>query len=248
MVLLNQMYDKLIDLYQLIGWVARWLQAFLYMAGDWLTQEFTPWLGGYFDNAKGGGWIIGTEEEEDGGCAWYDIFCHAGNLLDGVEDLIGGVWDGVGDISNVIADTISWIVGALQYAFDGVIKPVWNFLKGAFDWVLGILESVVKPVLDWVIDLIGSIADWIGYIWGLLLDTIGAYNDATPVAVPGFPDCEVDTGHTICLFWWVTENTIFAGTAGSLIIPLIASILAIMLILHYIKQIKTALSETGTVT
>ena len=248
MVLLNQMYDKLIDLYQLIGWVARWLQAFLYMAGDWLTSQFTPWLGGYFDNAKGGGWVIGTEEEEDGGCAWYDIFCHAGNLLDGVEDLIGGVWDGVGDISDVIADTISWIVGALQYVFDGVIKPVWNFLKGAFDWVLNILESVVKPVLNWVIDLIGTIADWIAYIWELVLDTVGAYNDATPQTVPGFPDCDVDTGHTICLFWWVTENTVFAGTVGSLMIPLLASIIAIMFILHYIKQIKASLSETGTVT
>lgn len=248
MPLLVATYEKINDFYHMVGFLARWLIHFFFDGVEWFSDDLIPWLGGYFDNMRGGIWITGEQPApEDDSCAWYDIFCHAGNLLGGVEDLLSGVWDGVGDVTNIIGDTLDWIAGALQFIWDDLIRPIWNLIRGALDWVLGILDDVVKPVLEWVIDLIGKIIEWIGNVWGMLVDTVTAYNSASPQSVPGFPNCAVETDNAICLFYWMTENTVFAGTAGSLIIPVLTSIFAIMFILHYIKQIKDALSEAGRV-
>ena len=248
MPLLNSWYQKFLDLFQLIGWLGRWSQAAMGESMEWFAWQLVPWLGGYFDNMRGGGWIV--DSGDDDSCAWYDLFCWVGKLTGGIGDLIGDVTGGIGDIAGWLAQAVDDLIsgiGGLLGDLLGVLGDVLGYLAAAATWVFDILGDLLGVILDWVGDIVSAVVMWAGRLWSLVDGIINAYNDATPQTVAGFPDCATPQSHDICLFYWICENTLFAGTAGSLIIPLMASILAIMMVLSYIDRIKKTLVTSGEV-
>jgi hypothetical protein len=51
--------------------------------------------------------------------------------------------------------------------------------------------------------------------------------------------------HPVCWILWMLENTLFAGVAGSAIIPLAVSLGYIVFGIHAVKRIAKTIKEMG---
>lgn len=157
-----------------------------------------------------------TTITESGGC--HDIFC------------------AITDVVTTLGNLLNPIVQALN--------NVVNVLVGVFIGVVNLFFTLIGGLVGFVVALLSRLFGFLGQALALLQGLIGAYNGATPTAIPGLPTCATDPNSSIfCAGIWVMDNTIFAGRWNTLF-TLILSILAIHLILWTIGEFRDILLKT----
>jgi len=247
MVTLNNTYGLL-----------RWFQAVLMLFMQWFG-DLGVWLNGHFQNLivailnsdKISEWQmpsdvsgansgisgfsslsfaqndISISQFESENCNWYDVFCHGRNIAGGVLDFAGGV---LGDVASVLVN----FIGAL-------LAQIVDWITYGFRQFFSSIETIFNNIQD----LVNSISVSVSFITDGANQLIQVWNEADPIAPPGTQDCQIDPEEKFnCLFFWMLEHTIFGGTYGTLIMPLLTSILAItgvlLLLEQFLKIVRTA--------
>ncbi len=181
-------------------------------------------------------------------------------LVNRIGDWVGSVFYWLnGSIRNIAigqvttiyqsdSGTCSDLFCVLQAAINGLLGPlnnVINTLLGLLTTAVNLLASIIAGVIQIIVALIASLFNFLQVGQSLLISLINAYNNATPVSVPGLPTCNIDPrSSSLCMGIWVLDNTIFSGT-GSAIIPALVAVFSIHLIIWVIAEIKQTITSIG---
>jgi len=234
MVTLNNMYD-----------LGLWFQATVNMFIEWFGNVFIPWLGGHFANfvadpsatveeiaaledeglssPQGAGGLSSAQYGTDYDCAWYNIICHGSNLVTGVIDF--GV--------NGVVDVVEFVVTALATIIDILTLGVKTF------------GDAMQQLWDFGKEIVAGIKDGITFARDNLNELTTKWDSTDPIPPPGLPDCDVDPTGDVCMVFWGMENTLFAGTFGSVIIPLIVSILSVLVFLNFANKFRELVYDSS---
>lgn len=147
------------------------------------------------------------------------------------------IWDwlyaGFSGFWDWLRDTANWLLNIIPYA--------GAFIFALIRWIISAAQNLVEVVhilalvVEMVMSALGIGAAWIRQVIEIFFGILATYNGATPVPIPGLPQCITNpTGSNVCAVWYIFEWTVFAdGTPGAMLIPLI--VLAIdLIILFYI--------------
>lgn len=146
------------------------------------------------------------------------------------------IWDVLLALVNNIFAPLVGLIGQLVGLFVGIVTQVVNLL-------LTLVTAIIGLVLSFLLQAFGLLS----LAQQLLVSIISAYNNATPITIPGMPDCSDPKSSAICVGVWVMDNTVFSGT-GAAIIPILVGILSIHLILWVVGELKRVVVELGQTT
>lgn len=157
-----------------------------------------------------------TTITDGGGC--HDFFC------------------AIVDVISTLANLLNPVVAALN----NIVSVLLGVLVGTVNLFFAIIGGLVAFAVAIIIKLL-SLFQLAG---ALLATIIGAYNSATPTAIPGMPMCGIDVDSSpLCVWVWATDNTIFSGRWG-ILWAVVLSIAAVHLILWAIGEFKDVLLKT----
>ncbi len=106
-----------------------------------------------------------------------------------------------------------------------------GFSPGTLPGAGEIVEGIFSEGSDWA-NLGSSVGSGLSQNW----------NNAPAQTPPGLFDCvERPLDSNICAVYYILENTLFAGTAGSLLIPLLVIIMDLSILMTAVTYIKTML-------
>lgn len=223
MTMLNDMYKVGMDGFRLLGWLGRWIIASALIFADYLNYQLVPYVGGLLGNSVGTTVIYEAEQQ----CANFDILCHLSSIF------------------SRGADVIEAFFALLAKNIDDVIKPIVDFVLMILGLAFDLLFNIVASLVALAFTIIGYIVTLLQLGLQLIMSIFDAWNNSTPEGIPGLPACSVDPQSSpLCLFFWLAENTIFAGP-GELIIPLITAILAILLTIWTVREIQRLIVQMG---
>lgn len=183
------------------------------------------------------------------------VFIMAANWLS--SDLVG--WLGghfrnmaVGQVTTIenapgasLWDVLLALVNVVLGPIIQALYDIISVLLGILQQVVNLLLSVIEGIITVVLAIISQALNLLNLGQMLLNIIVSAYNNATPTALPGMPDCTSDPQASAwCIAMWVLENTIFSGT-GAAIIPLISGIISIHLILWVVGEIRRTIMQVG---
>lgn len=198
--------------------VGRYWIALVHHGSNWTVSVFY-WFNGHFSNIAQG--RITTVFSSGNGCNG-DILCNIGGIIDTLANTLRPI---VESLANAVNTLVSVIAGV----FIGVVNLFFTLIGG--------LVSVVVAIIIRLMRFVQSIV-------GLLTGLVGAFNGATPTAIPGLPTCATDpSSNLLCMGVWFADNTIFSGRWNTIFI-IIYSIWSILLILYIIGEIKDTLLKT----
>lgn len=171
------------------------------------------------------------------------------NIINTVIEVLGNLFN---TLIDVIGNFLSTLIGVLGNLFNTAISVIGNFFNTLIDLVAQLIYMVFDFVLDLFLTIITvalQILTIVVSAFFQLLDffatIISAWNTATPTAIPGVPECQIDPqSNPFCVGLWVMEHTVFSGR-GALIIPLVIGFFSILLLLWGIKEIKKTITEAG---
>lgn len=229
MVVLNDIYAGI-----------RWLQATFILFFDWLEDVFLPWLEGWFTNfitdpVEALDALSGTSSTEapsgvsspqfnlGGDCEDYEFWCFGanaiGDLFEWGTDAIGSVWDAV--------------VGLLSSIFELLALGVRTFLG-----IVEALYNIAKAVFEDIAEAIITVRDMVNELMTM-------WNDTEALPPPGLPDCTTSPEtKDVCLIYWALESTILGGTYGELIIPVFASVIAIVMLIVFAGRYRDLVDDS----
>lgn len=237
MVLLRRLYELLTKLYQLVGWIARYIIATMVYSANWLGTDLFPWLNGHFQNIALG--QITTIAGGDSGSNFWDLLISIVNRLgDILQSVIDPILGTLRDLIDTLADTLSQ--GVLM-----VLEAILNVIQLIVQTISEALLIALQGFLDLLFLIVNRIFDLIELVIGFFAMIITAWNTATPQAIPGLPNCQVNPqSQGWCIALWGLENTIFSGI-GALIIPIITGVGYIHLFIWIIAKIKRTFLDVG---
>lgn len=170
------------------------------------------------------------------GVEWmgYDVMPYLGGYL---ANSAGSVY-----ITNNNEASCDWwnIICTLQNLADNVILKL-------LEWLLDTLGFLIRIFFTVLAKIFGLFIDWMFFGRDVLFTIVTAYNNATPQQVEGMPNCSANEDHMICWLVFTSEQTIFSGTPGALIMPLITSLVTIILTLKLAIRIRQMLQEAAGV-
>ena len=184
-----------------------------------------------------------------------------GGQCDGLLGLVCLI-NSLGDFFNWLINTLlnffawllslfRWLAGTLSNLFT-LLGNLLSGLGGLLN-LIGALLNALLLILHYLLAIAGHLLSILGDLiseylrrFGILLS---AYADAAPIPIPFLPQCVSDPmGSQLCAVWDILENTIFAGTLGVLIIPLLNGILGLTIALFVLLRIRSFLKESSEVT
>jgi hypothetical protein len=242
--------------------LARWSQAVVIHSYSWLENFLMPYVGGHLDNISAALVLIASGynvpvttsssgdlvqfsqsldppgdgemqlySSESESCDWYAIWCHGARAAESVWNWAG---DALGDIWQAILGALEWIIKAIATIIDLItyaIRFLWDLLRRVVTFLWDLLQAVLELLRIARDAVTGIVTDW---------------NDAEPVTPPGLEDCDIDPQtKDLCVVWWVMQETIFSGTQGQLLIPLLTSIFGIVAALLLAYKIRDLLILTN---
>lgn len=145
-----------------------------------------------------------------------------------------------GDTQETCNNLFCGIIGILDIlrdVLDQFLGPILDFFLRLLSLVVDIVFLVLNGLLSLIFQLLNVIVGLLVTAVQLITSLILAWNGATPTGLPGLHDCVADPNSVACGVFWLMEHTIFSGTEGALIIPLIASFLHIMTIIKLTKRL-----------
>lgn len=162
-----------------------------------------------------------------------------------LEDMVGTIRDYTqwsADFSLGLVDFLQDLIGLLS----GGLSNVFALLANLFDFLIsGILSffawaaEITSKLLS-IIRLYFALAGQYLAIWGNLIVAIFyAWFSVSPVAPPGLPDCvAAPHDYSLCALYWTAENTVLAGTIGTLIIPTAIIYIDLLIFMYFIGRVK----------
>lgn len=133
------------------------------------------------------------------------------------------------------------LINGILTPLNAIVEALINILGG----VTGILFTAINGLLVIIISLISQVLGLLNLGQQLLSALINAYNNATPVAIAGLPNCSLDPrSSAFCMGIWVLDNTIFSGP-GAAIIPMLTGILSIHLLIWVVAELKRSVINMG---
>lgn len=142
---------------------------------------------------------------------------------------------------DVLLALINLVLGPIVEAVREIITVVMGIISQA----VNLLLTLIQGIISFVLALLLQILNLLTLAQSLLASIIGSYNNATPTAIPGMPDCSINQqAHWWCIGMWILTNTIFSGT-GAAIIPLITGIAAIHLLLWVVGEFRRTVLVSG---
>ncbi len=149
----------------------------------------------------------------------HDLFCFLGGLTEGV---FAPLVDQLGQVVNLLL---------------ALVTQAANLL---FSVILG----MINLFLGFMVKLLG----FLGLAQSLLGSLITAYNTATPIPIPGMPDCVSNPrSGPFCVAIWILDNTIFSGR-GQVIIPITVALGYIHLLLWVVAELRNTVMNAGQTT
>lgn len=225
---ITDFFDDVRDAIETLLDAIRYMMVLSYLGSDWVANDVIPYFSGYLAN------IAPTEITFNNGggdttCAAFDVFCFISNIF-------GEGFDFGSDL-----------IDLLRQLFEEFISPILNLVIG---WVDAALFSGVKILVGLVslaVRVVGEILQFFQMGTDIVFGLVGMWNNATPQTLPGMWDCTINPeANGICWGLWVAENTVFSGPVGSLIIPLIVSVLYILVALNYVRIIRKMVADIGS--
>lgn len=147
--------------------------------------------------------------------------------------------------------TCSDLFCVLEALITGLLTPIQSIvdaLLSILGGVAGLLLDIVSGLVSLLVALITQLLGFLQLGQQLLGSVVTAYNNATPVAVEGIPQCSIDPrSSAFCMGIWILDNTIFSGT-GAAIIPILVGILSIHLLIWVVGEFKRTVTSVGGVT
>jgi hypothetical protein len=155
-------------------------------------------------------------------------------------------------IQDVGASECHDIFCLLTAVIERVLSPLVDAVTEIVHVILGILTQVVSLLLNIVtsfigvaIGIVGQLIYWVLLLIRYLLELINLFNHATPIPLPGVPQCQLDPqGNAVCIGLWMLENTVFADE-GQLYIPLLIGAMSLGLLFWLITTIRKELMNIG---
>lgn len=231
MVFLNTQYRTIQSHFRTTLWVARWFMASWDMGIDWMGEQFLPWLAGYLSNIQ-----PGTIVEAEESCEWWNLPCHLSKLLGGVGDIIDYF---IREIIAQIAPTFDWLRDTLSQLFNWLLDALTKILDVLIFIISELVSAFIRLVLGLFFLIVEAALSLLMVARQSILELIFAWNSAEPTVLPGFVDCSENPGNNAwCWVLWLSENTLFSGTYGELIIPLFTTVLWILLVIMVAKEIR----------
>lgn len=147
--------------------------------------------------------------------------------------------------------TCSDLFCVLEALITGLLTPIQSIVDAFLSilgGVAGLLLDIVGGLVSLLVALITQLLGFLQLGQQLLGSVVTAYNNATPVAVEGIPQCSIDPrSSAFCMGIWILDNTIFSGT-GTAIIPVLVGILSIHLLIWVVGEFKRTVTSVGGVT
>jgi hypothetical protein len=129
----------------------------------------------------------------------------------------------------------------LQTLINGLVTPlnsIVNTILAILGGIAGLFLSIISGLIALMIAYVTELLRLLQLGQQLLATLLAAYNNSTPVAIPGLPSCSLDPrSSAFCMGIWVLDNTIFSGT-GAAIIPMLTGILSIHLLIWAVAELK----------
>lgn len=252
MVLLNRIFDVINRFFQMVGWVMRWMMLNIQLSIDWVADQVLPWLGGYLANAGTVGSVADENTSPGSGCSAWDLLCH---LRHAIEDVIGGLFDFLGDVWSQVLT----VLGAIANFLGQIIEKLVELISKTVGLIISVAVEVMKFVFNLAVDLATSIINAVVYILtqivnmlmfirDLIVSLVVAWNDSEPIEIEVLT-CEGNAiTSSLCWIWWLANNTILAGTLGGVIVPLITAIVFILLAIKFAADMRRVFIDTAAQT
>ena len=130
MVLLNSMYNLMIDAFNTWGRMARYNMLLFRVTMAWLGSDVFPWLDGHFANiARGTVTNVTTISSCD------NIFCFFESIISGVISPLIALLQSILDI----------LAGVFNFAL-GVLTQFTDVAFGLFDWLFSLIENLTNLI------------------------------------------------------------------------------------------------------
>jgi len=163
------------------------------------------------------------------------LFAHMRNLVAMLWNLIslvaGGAISGVsGTLSNLYS-MLELILSALWLALSSLsLNLLWDFV--------GLLFIIAK-LFNILFLYLGLLQNYLVVALLKVTGLIAAYVNAPPIAPPGLPDCvATPLDSNVCAVYYIAENTLLAGTIGSLLIPTVIISVDIFILFYFVNIVR----------
>lgn len=238
MILLNNLYRFLQRSWITVTWSTRWSQAATVKSINWFGAQFVPWLGGHLHNVAVGQVTNITTAEQCG-----NVFCLLQSLVTGFSDIVTTLLNGIRDI---MEDVIGGLVGLLGTALNAIISFLQQILGFIFS-VLGLVIGIAVDIVELLILLIGKAVELFEIVREILDMLLNSWLNADPIEWEFLPSCATDATHARCMFFYISERTIFTESGPAIFNTLIAG-LWMNLFFFVIYAVKNALVTLGLLT
>lgn len=199
--------------------------------GPTLTASATWTPGGPTATAtpSGGGTNDGGDQPAE-----IDFFSYITGAIGWIVNTIGGFIDWVESLVNYGIGTVA---NALTVA-GNAIALVSEFIGLVGAYINDIL-TILRLLIELIIMLIELIARWASQMIGIGEGLIVTWYVVPAEAIPGMPQCFSNpTAYDICAVYYVLQYTILGGLLGALIIIVIRVLLALAMIVYFIKTVR----------
>ena len=215
--------DGVNDTVRGLGMLGRWLTETV-SRGNLYARSLVYYLGGHLNN-------VGLAVADS--IAWQ-----VGGSTTIIADQPLGFWDVLGLLITSLRDTI---LGALNSLVE-LMGMLFAFLGPIAGTLLQALEMIIAGMFNLVDQLISQLE----LLYYFVAEIINAFNNATPVAIEGIPDCASfeTTDSWVCWGFYILDNTIFSGPQ-SYVLPLLIGATAISLLAWGFERIVNALAKAG---
>ena len=237
-----QIYEIVDDFMRMVGWGFRWFFDVTVMAFEWVVEQVIPWLRSEFSNLSGATTVFIRDDSAGGGgsgldeCNSWDIPCFITNILLQFFADDGPLNNFVDEFTQLIESLLLPISTAIAGGIDLLYKIIYD----AAQLLLQLIEGLAALFI-FVTAMLLQFAQWVIIGIGAF---IGAIIAAPPIIPAGWPDCNQNQCHGVCLLWWLLDSTIFSS-GGTLFVPIMVSAMSVFLMIWVIKTIRINIIKAG---
>lgn len=131
MVMLNQMFNVMYDIYDFVTWQGLYWQSVAIKTIEWFGAYFIPWLNGHFINMAGG-------VPQEGSC--NNIFCLMETLINGFLKPLLNLFDRILDLAELAATLLGTVISAII----NIAMTVFTQLMSLYTTFSSMLTAIVN--------------------------------------------------------------------------------------------------------
>ena len=113
-------------------------------------------------------------------------------VTDPVTDIVGGITDGIGGITDPVTDIVDDVVDGITDGVDGITDPVTDIVDDVVDGITDGIDGITDPVTDVITDITDPVTDVITDITDPVTDVITDITDPVTDVITDITDPVTD--------------------------------------------------------